>query len=751
MAIDWDGQQQRNQEILVNSRYMRDEVVSRAIRPSIDIDSDDRLGRDQINLLLGLQKQAARTALSSLASLAKINELDHLGGGLELIPSLCLTLATSASDSRTYTIEHAHTSIGYYSALAAYGFLDEDVVIEGFRRGLDIAGHVSWVPGGTEMNGGRLGVMIPVAVGNSLGLRAHHGDDAWTVCHCGDAGYISGQALNGFNGADLHGAPITFVMHRNGIQLSGATHTIMDKDPRPILEGIGLDILEVPTLMEPGALFQAYREGRERAKRGRPSVILPVGYRSGDEGTVTLHTFAQQHGIEDITASFAADRDVSMETDIWIPGSLMSYRDVIPMLECLFLVNDLPGGAAHHDGHMKGRDLEAVLANPMLQLTAEEQQAVDAAFADNCEEVVTRARPAVGTPNLTVDDEAWSKIDLPNPGDVDSPRSGASKAYEVIAEHHADRFFLVSCDLDVSTKLNAAKAKLAADHQFEMSIEEQAASLLTDGLSMSSRDPQLNVFSTFGAFFEGIAREGFEMWRYQRNLNGINEGLNVTFHVSHVGACTGRDHFSGWALDWINLGLGYLPYLHRFYTPADTRAALLAVKDLAAHRGGHIIGIPRDKLPVLSRQDSDAPLWETTADWDPVTAYRTYPNASRAIVAVGATAFLAGEAADALAENGTPVDVHVVNGFPLAEGWLDEQLGRYPEGMVTIEDGIIGSFSDGLRGFAGLVRAAAQGRPLPLRHLGIVDPRIAPSEGFEETWSHFGLTAEALQKAVESL
>ena len=69
--------------------------------------------------------------------------------------------------------------------------------------------------------------MIPVAVGQALGKRAKRGEGGWVICHCGDAGYISGQALNGFNGAAVHGAPITFVMHRNGIQLSGATEGIM--------------------------------------------------------------------------------------------------------------------------------------------------------------------------------------------------------------------------------------------------------------------------------------------------------------------------------------------------------------------------------------------------------------------------------------------------------------------------------------------------------------------------------------------
>ncbi len=106
-----------------------------------------------------------------------------------------------------------------------------------------------------------------------------------------------------------------------------------------------------------------------------------------------------------------------------------------------------------------------------------------------------------------------------------------------------------------------------------MSIQEQAATLMTDGLSFVEDRPQLNVFATFAAFMEGIAREGLEFWRYQRNLDGANEGLNVLLHFAHVGANTGRDHFSGWSLDWINVALGYLPFLHRFYAPADARAA----------------------------------------------------------------------------------------------------------------------------------------------------------------------------------
>ena len=102
--------------------------------------------------------------------------------------------------------------------------------------------------------------MFPVGTGLALGLKAHHGAAALVICHCGDAGWISGQALNGFNAAAVHRAPITFVMHRNGIQLSGTTRHIMNQDPRRIIESLGIQILEIRSLHDRKALFGAYKE-----------------------------------------------------------------------------------------------------------------------------------------------------------------------------------------------------------------------------------------------------------------------------------------------------------------------------------------------------------------------------------------------------------------------------------------------------------------------------------------------------------
>jgi transketolase N-terminal domain/subunit/transketolase C-terminal domain/subunit len=691
--------------------------------------------------LAALEKRAASIAIRSLISLAKAGDIDHLGGGLELIPALLMTLGTVDYKKRHFAIEHGHTSIGYYAALSALGFLPEDRVVDYFRRSLDIAGHVSWVPGGTPIGSGRLGVTIPVATGLALGLKARRGADSIVVCHCGDAGWISGQALNGFTAASLHGAPITFVMHRNGIQLSAPTQKIMDKDPRPIVAALGIEVLEIISLHDRQELFKAYKSAFELAAKGHPSMIYPTGARS------RLSAFASAHGISQELKNFSDKHKVEADTEVWIPGSLMSFRDPHAMLECVFYVNSLPGGEGHHDGGMKGRDGAAALANPMLQWTAEEAAALEALKSKPQRVVVTNARAANGSANLTLDAIEVEKIQLPPVGKPVSPRAGSELAYAAVAKKHPENCFFVSCDLNPSTKLGKAAAAVPPNHTFEMSIQELAAALMADGLSLTGTGPQLNVFATFAAFFEGIAREGFELWRYQRNLNGRNEGLNVLFHLSHVGACTGRDHFSGWSLDWINLALGYLPFLHRFYAPADARVAFLAVKDAAANAGGHIVAIPRDNLPILTKQSSSEPVWNATDAWTPATALRQYKDARVAILAVGAPTYLAVEAAEEANKQGVPADVYVVNGFPVPEAFFAGIASRYSR-VLTIEDGLIGTVESGLRGFAAYAVTQLYRSGITVEHFGITDPGVAPSDHFVQIWEHYGMTAPALTASI---
>jgi transketolase len=741
-----EDQARRNAQLLrqtpLAGRQVRSDVLP------LTLDFHQRALTDEADVALAaLEKAAARIAIESLVSLAKAGDIDHLGGGLELIPALLMTLAGTDYERRHFAIEHGHTSIGYYSALAALGFLEPERVVSAFRRSLDMAGHVSWVPGGTQLGSGRLGVMMPVSAGLALGLKARKGGAALVICHTGDAGWVSGQALNGFIAASLHGAPLVFVMHRNGIQLSGPTKRILDRDPRPYIAACGVEILEIPTLHDRPALFDAYHRACELAQSGRPALIYPTGFSSSGGTKVTVRTFGERYGIQALTEALASRHQVPLDTDVWIPGSLMSFRDADAMLECLFYVNQLPGGEGHHDGGMRGRDAGRVLANPMLALTSAEDAALQRLRGAPPRVVVTKARPERGAPNLVLTRDDVEGIQLPGADKAVTARAGSEAAYAAIAKKYPDRCFFVSCDLNPSTKLGKAAALVPAGHSFELSIQEQVASLLNDGLSLVGDGPQLNVFATFAAFMEGIAREGFEMWRYQRNLNGLNEGLNVVMHLAHVGACTGRDHFSGWSLDWINLALGYLPYLRRFYAPADARAAFLAVKDAAAGYGGHIVAIPRDNLPVLTRKGSSEPLWSAGEDWTPVTSLRQSPGAKTAILALGAPSFLAAAASDAAAAKGVAADVHVINGFPLPEAWMSGLRQQYQR-VLTLEDGLIGTPDAGLRGFAAFAAGQLYGSGVELEHFGIVDPQIAPSDTFMQVWAHYGMTAEQLTASL---
>jgi transketolase N-terminal domain/subunit/transketolase C-terminal domain/subunit len=737
-----EAQHSRNLALLAQSPALGAEVRSRVLPLQIDL-AASRLSDDTDRALGALEKIAATIAIESLISLAKADDIDHLGGGLELIGPLLMTLAAMDYEAKQFAIEHGHTSIGYYSALAALGFLPRDRVIDRFRRGLDIPGHVSWVPGGTPLGSGRLGVTVPVATGLALGLKAHHGAPALVVCHCGDAGWVSGQALNGFIAASLHKAPIVFVMHRNGIQLSGTTAHILDRDPRPIIASLGVEILEIPSLHDRQQLFTAYADAFRLAQEGRPVLIYPVGLKSTASAPITVQTFGARYGVAHETAHFAAEHGVALDTPIWIPGSLMSYRDTHAMLECLFYVNNLAGGEGHHDGGMKGRDGAQALAGAMLQRSADEERALDALRQRPPREVISRARPANGTANLVLDEDDLAGVMLPGPEKWVSARAGSEAAYAAIAKKHPSRCFFVSCDLNPSTKLGKAAAYLAADHRFEMSIQEQAASLLANGLSLSSHAPQLNVFATFTAFLEGIAREGFEYWRYQRDLDGPNDGLNVLMHLAHVGACTGRDHFSGWSLDWVNLALGYLPFLRRFYAPADARAAFVAVRDAAAGMGGHIVAIPRDTLPILTKAGTAEPLWNARDRWTPVTVAREQRDATTAILALGAPSYLALAASDKATAQGVATDVYIVNGFPLPADFWSSLSTRYRR-LFTIEDGLIGTPGAGLRGFAAFAAGAVRHAGVSVEHFGIVDPQVAPSDHFFEVWKHFGMTEDDL-------
>ena len=130
-------QDARNRALLADTTYCSARFESRVLPFTLDLAGGDLRPEDDLTLA-ALEKTAARTAIESLASLAQQNDIDHLGGGLELIPALLMTLAFTDYERIQYTIEHGHTSIGYYAALSALGFLPEEKRAARPRRHIDL-------------------------------------------------------------------------------------------------------------------------------------------------------------------------------------------------------------------------------------------------------------------------------------------------------------------------------------------------------------------------------------------------------------------------------------------------------------------------------------------------------------------------------------------------------------------------------------------------------------------------------------
>src|SRR5712671_1020149 len=85
-------QDRRNAALLADTPLLGARIESHVLPVAVDL-ATGRLSADENHALAALEKTAATIAIKALVSLAKAGDIDHLGGGLELIPALLMTLA----------------------------------------------------------------------------------------------------------------------------------------------------------------------------------------------------------------------------------------------------------------------------------------------------------------------------------------------------------------------------------------------------------------------------------------------------------------------------------------------------------------------------------------------------------------------------------------------------------------------------------------------------------------------------------
>ncbi len=163
----------------------------------------------------------------------------HPGGSMSSIDML-LALYSFANvypqdpwneDRDRIVISHGHISPAVYSTLAAYGFVDRDEVIAGFRHPASIfEGHITRGIPGVEWTTGNLGQGLSAGVGFALAAKYKNKDyHVYVVMSDGES--AKGQVQEARRTARKYKLDnLTVLVDYNDIQISGHAHEILYVD-----------------------------------------------------------------------------------------------------------------------------------------------------------------------------------------------------------------------------------------------------------------------------------------------------------------------------------------------------------------------------------------------------------------------------------------------------------------------------------------------------------------------------------------
>ncbi len=178
----------------------------------------------------------------------------HPGGSMSSIDML-LALYSFADvhpqdpwneDRDRIVISHGHISPAVYSTLAAFGFVDRDEVIAGFRHPASIfEGHITRGIPGVEWTTGNLGQGLSAGVGFALAAKYKNKNyHVYVVMSDGES--AKGQVQEARRTARKYKLDnLTVLVDYNDIQISGRAHEIMYVDIKAEFEAAGWKTIEI--------------------------------------------------------------------------------------------------------------------------------------------------------------------------------------------------------------------------------------------------------------------------------------------------------------------------------------------------------------------------------------------------------------------------------------------------------------------------------------------------------------------------
>ena len=252
-----------------------------------------------------------------------------------------------------------------------------------------------------------------------------------------------------------------------------------------------------------------------------------------------------------------------------------------------------------HGKAPKPQQIDEQLALPELTLSSEELATLEAFRS----KINFKPDHSVFTENL----KPMTNVNTGTPvlyevGTKEACRGAYGKALLDLA-HNNKNVIAGTADVGGSVMTKHVAAELPDQH-IEFGICEQNMVSVAGGLSLAPSSQSLTTsfipfVSTFGAFMSSRAKD-------QARLNDINQ-TNVKMVSTHCGLSVGEDGPTHQVIDDMGSFMGM--FNTHVLEPADANQCDRMIRFAASHYGNFYVRMGRHAIPVLSKPDSDEPLF----------------------------------------------------------------------------------------------------------------------------------------------
>ncbi|MDD5415647.1 MAG: transketolase family protein [Candidatus Daviesbacteria bacterium] len=319
-----------------------------------------------------------------------------------------------------------------------------------------------------------------------------------------------------------------------------------------------------------------------------------------------------------------------------------------------------------------------------------------------------------------INPKAYLNPKLFDPGVEQAPTRNGYGEGLVLAGEEDEQVVALCADLTESTKAKAFAEKFP-QRFIEVGVAEQNLVTVAAGMALLGKIPFASSFATFSPG---------RNWEQIRTTVCYND-VPVKIVGSHVGVSVGPDGATHQALEDIAM-MRSLPNMI-VISPADAIEAKKATLAMAKLSKPCYLRLSRDKTPVVTTEQTPFKIGkaEIFYEGDDVAVIATGPMVYRALLAAKELQL-------------RKISVRVINCHTIKP--LDKQLvinaAKDCGAIVTAEEHQV---TGGLGG--AVAEVISQNFPVPLKIIGVED-RFGESGESEELFTKFGLTKEAIMKAI---